>query len=67
MRTQKGTQLRERKIFNASVDLQKKMDDILMDFADDLITIIDFANINRLFVEIANDSVKNEMVRRNIR
>jgi len=67
MRTQKGTQLREKRLFNASVDLQKKMDEILMDFADELVIITDFQNIEKLFIECAKDAVKMGMIRRNIR
>lgn len=67
MRTQKGTQLREKRIFNVSVDLQKKMDEILMDFADDLVTITDFNNIEKLFIECAKDAVKDGILKRKIK
>lgn len=67
MRTQKGTKLREKRLFNVSVDLQRKMNDMLMDFADELVTITDFENIERLFIECAKDAVKDEIVRRNVK
>jgi len=66
MRTQKGTQLREKRLFNASVDLQKKMDDMLVEFSDELVTITDFENIEKLFVAIAKDAVNDRMIRRHI-
>jgi len=64
MRTQKGTQLREKRLFNASVELQKKMDDMLIEFSDELVTITDFENIEKLFIEVAKDAVNNRMIRR---
>jgi len=67
MRTQKGTQLREKRLFNASVELQKKMDDMLIEFSDELVTITDFENIEKLFVAIAKDAVNDRMIRRNIK
>jgi len=67
MRTQKGTQLREKRLLNASVELQKKMDDMLIEFSDELVTITDFENIEKLFVAIAKDAVNDRMIRRNIK
>jgi len=67
MRTQKGTLRREKQIFKVSVDLQKKMDKILVDFSDELVTVTDFENIEKLFVECAKDAVKMQMIRRGIK
>lgn len=67
MKTQKGTKLREKRIFNESVTLQRKMDELLMDFADELVTITDFNNIEKLFIECAKDAVKDGILRSKIK
>jgi len=43
------------------------MDDMLIEFSDELVTITDFENIEKLFVAIAKDAVNDRMIRRNIK
>lgn len=64
IRTQKGTSLREKRIFNAEVELLKKMDKLLLEFADELVTFTTFEHIEKLFVECANDAVTDKIIKR---